>query len=329
MYKYLRIRKLSRNGWKVIAGLILLPNRSPLHLTLVICGINLALTTLTFALPWWSIECWKNCDAKHYTIELDIGVCSVGKAGGFSESNCIKWRDSKTWEEIDKLYGTNTAHAANFIYPRVYKLTIISLCLSLLSLLISFFSLYQQKSLPHFPVMISQIAVILTATAFQIVVIFAQGLGSDNSITDGKTWRDYTGCSDYYDAPFYAYFTFAATQTLTLVMTFVAISPNRCSCFHLVAFDDNMEAMESFSSRQQHQQQKHQQKLAAAAKAGGALEGEMRGESSFASSSISDYKDDPNSGYSGIDYRMSLALNPEMLPSYSPPEYEDPNFEKI
>lgn len=277
----------------------LIPPASP-----VICGINLALTTFTFALPWWTIECWKNCDEKHYTVELDIGICSVGKTGGFSESNCIQWKDTKTWEEIDEAYGTNTAHAARYIYPRVYKLTVISLCLSLLSLLISFFSLYQHKSFPKFPIILSQIFVIITATAFQIVVISAQSLGSHTSITDEFTWREYTDCSQSYDAPFYAYYTFAATQTLTLLMTFVAISPNRCRCFHLVAHDDNIEAMQSFSSQT------------------------LNGGSD---ATIATAFSDPRAAYydSGIDYRMSLALNPELLSSYSPPKGEDSNIEKI
>jgi hypothetical protein len=160
-------------------------------------------------------------------------------------------------------------------------------------------------------VILSQIFVIITATAYQVVVVSAQGLGSHTSITDGSTWKDYTDCSQSYDAPFYAYFTFAATQILTLVMIFIAISPHRCGCLHLVAFDDNMDVAQSFSSRQ-----------IPIVDAGPDF---LRGESS----TVSSFADSKGAYYdSGIDYRMSLALIPETLSSYSPPQDEDPSLEK-
>jgi hypothetical protein len=200
------------------------------------CAVNLALTTFTFALPWWVIQCWDDCDGHLYTVEIDLGVCSVGKTGGFSEANCIRWDDPTQWDDIDATFGTNTAHAARFIYPRVYKLTITSLSISLLQFLLCILSLYKPGPVP---LIFYQILVIFTATTFQVLVTLAQGLGSHNSVTNGSTWKEYTDCEKSYDAPYYAYWTFAATQLLTFLMLFLVISPNRCGCFHFVAFDDD------------------------------------------------------------------------------------------
>jgi hypothetical protein len=217
------------------------------HPLLALCAVNLALTTFTFALPWWVIKCYDNCDGHLYTVELDIGVCSVGKIGGFSESNCIRWDDSQQWDDIDLTFGTNTAHAAHFIYPRVYKLTLTSLSISLLQFLICVISLFKPGP---FPIILYQILVIFFATTYQVLVTLAQSLGSNNSITDGSTWQDYTSCSKSYDSPYYAYWTFAATQTLTFLMLFLVISPNRCTCFHLVAFDDTTDEIDAVTVSQ-------------------------------------------------------------------------------
>lgn len=201
------------------------------------------------------------------------------------------------------LFGTNTAHAAHFIYPRVYKYTVVSLCISILEFLICIIALYK----PIIPLIIYQLIILILAIAFQVVVIMSQGLGSNTSITDGTTWKDYTGCSKSYDAPYYAYFTFSATQSLTFIITFIAILPQRCKCFHLVAFDDRIDDGESLTQTVNLQPPSS-----------------TRSDTDLPADNVS-------GGYydSGIDYRMSLALKVDSIPSYSPPTYDDPQLDKI
>lgn len=305
--------------------------------SVALCLVNLALTTFTFALPWWTVECWKDCDEKHFIIELDIGFCTVGKKGGFAEDDCIKWNQGQKWDSIDQELGTNTHHAANYLYPQVYRLAVIALCLSISEFLVCVVALCKFRchslSLSHsqsqalLPApclrirsLLYQILVIIAATAYQIVVVSAQSLGSDNSITSHKTWEEFTTCKECLDSPYYAYFTFAVTQTITIIITVISFSPQRLKCFHLVAFDETID--DGMSMR------------TSAGLSGTILVSTQLQQSEF--SPGHDHHEGNGSDYStmyynsGIDYNYRLSEVKGMTPpSYSPPTFDQITLQRI